>query len=286
MRAPGRGLTQRPRARDHAEVTLPLTPHHAATVEALTRQMAADPTVHALVLGGSLAHGFAAPDADVDVTILVSTEEYEQRVAEDRLHYNDRTVVTYEGGYVDGKYVDLGFLRRLAEHGSDPARWAYEGARVLFSHEPALAGVLEAIVRYPIEQQDSRRGRFAAQLLAWRWYFSQSVEKDSAYLRVLAQQRLVLFACRLVLNENATLYPFHKWLLRVTEQVPHRPTYLMTWLDDLLTAPSQERADDLVADLFDFYGIDLAATEAVWPTRFMKDTELSWLTGHPPVDDL
>lgn len=267
-------------------VMIDLLPHHAETVAALTRQMAEDPDVHALVLGGSLAHGFAREDADVDVTILVSSEEYERRAAGGLLHYNDRSVVTYEGGYVDGKYVDLAFLRRVAEHGSDPARWAYDGAQILFSRDPALAGVLESITRFPVEQQAARREKFAAQLLAWRWFYSQSVEKESAYLRVLAQQKLVLFVCRLVLNENATLYPFHKWMLRVTEGVENRPADLMERIDEVLERPSQEKVDALVSDVLAFYGIDEAETTRVWPTRFMKDTELHWLTGHPPVDDL
>lgn len=264
----------------------PLSPHHAATVANLTAQMEADPSVLALVLGGSLAHGFAREDSDVDVTILVSSDEYERRVRVNRLHHNDRSVVTYDGGYIDGKYVDLAFLRRVAEHGSDPARFAYANAQVLFTREPALEAVLAEITRYPIEQQAERTERFAAQLLAWRWYFSQSVEKDSRYLEALALSKVVLFACRLVLNADATLYPFHKWLLRVTERVEHRPADLMERLDEMLAHPDQERVDSLVDDLFAFYGIDRAATEAVWPTRFMKDTELAWQSGHPPIDDL
>lgn len=263
-----------------------LMPHHAETVDALTRQMAADPDVLALVLGGSIAHGFALPGSDVDVTILVSSEEYARRTRENRLHHNDTSVVTYDGGYIDGKYVDLAFLRTVAEHGSDPARFAYADARILFTREPALADVLAGITRFPIEEQAERADRFAAQLLAWRWFFSQSAEKDSRYLEVLALHKLTLFACRLVLNANARLYPFHKWLLRVTADAPHKPADFMTWLDGLLEHPSQERADALVADLFTFYGIDQEAATQVWPTRFMKDTELAWLSGHPPIDDL
>lgn len=263
-----------------------LARHHAEAVANLVRKMQADPSVHALVLGGSLAHGFARPESDVDVTIVVSSEEYERRSADGLLHHNDMSVVTYDGGYIDGKYVDLPFLRRVAEHGSDPARFAYDGAQVLFSRVAGLEELLATIARFPLEQQAERQERFAAQLLAWRWFHSESEAKASPYLRVLALHKLTLFTCRLALNANATLYPFHKWLLRVTEQVPHRPADLLDRIDELLAEPSQERVDALVADVLAFYGVDQAATERVWPTRFMKDTELSWLTGHPPVDDL
>ncbi len=263
-----------------------LMPHHAETITALTRRLEADPDVLGLVLGGSIAHGFAVPSSDVDVTILVSSEEYGRRTRENRLHHGDSSVVTYDGGYIDGKYVDLAFLRTVAERGSDPARFAYADARVLFTREPELPDVLAGITRFPVEEQAERAERFAAQLLAWHWFFSQSVEKDSRYLQVLALHKLTLFACRLVLNANATLYPFHKWLLRVTAAAPDKPADLMEQLDDLLERPSQERTDELVADLFAFYGIDHQAVTQVWPTRFMKDTELAWLTGSPPIDDL
>lgn len=263
-----------------------LSPHHAETVANLVRQMEADPTVRALVLGGSLAHGFARADSDVDVTIVVDTEEYQRRVAENRLHHNDTSVVTYEGGYIDGKYVDTAFLRRVAEHGSDPARFAYADAQVLFSREPGLTELLASIARYPVEEQQERMDRFAAQLLAWRWYFSESVSKQSRYLEVLALHKLALFTCRLVLTANAMLYPYHKWLMRVTEQAPHRPADLMERLDAVLAAPTQADVDALVADVLAFYEVDQAATEKVWPTRFMKDTELAWQSGHPPIDDL
>lgn len=263
-----------------------LAPHHAESVENLTRQLRADPSIRALVLGGSLAHGFAAPGSDVDVTIVVDPEEFERRRAEDRLHYNATDVITYEGGYVDGKYVTVDLLRTVAEHGSDPARFAYANTQVLFSDVPGLEGLLAEIARFPLEEQQDRLRRFAAQLLAWRWFFSQSVEKDSRYLEVLALQKVTLFTCRIVLAANAMLYPFHKWLLRVTADAPNRPADLLDRLDKMLATPSQEAVDSLVDDVLAFYGIDRAAAESTWPSVFMQDTELAWLTGHPPVDDL
>jgi hypothetical protein len=41
-----------------------------------------------------------------------------------------------------------------------------------------------------------------------------------------------------------------------------------------------------VADVLAWYGIDEAAANATWPTLFMEDTELAWLHGRAPIDDL
>lgn len=263
-----------------------LLPHHAETIVNLTRQLEADPAVLGLVLGGSIAHGFARADSDVDVTIVVSPEEVARRQAVDRLHYYATDVVTYEGGYVDGKYVDLGGLRLVAERGSDPSRYAYVGARVLFSRVEGLADLIAEITRYPEAERTSRIDRFTAQLLAWRWYFGQGVAKADPYLTTQGLAKVVLFACRLVLAQTSTLYPHHKWLMRVTEGVEHKPVDLMQRLRAILDEPTVPAVDALVDDLLAFYGTDRAAADAVWPTHFIRDSEMAWAIGQPSIDEM
>jgi len=38
--------------------------------------------------------------------------------------------------------------------------------------------------------------------------------------------------------------------------------------------------------VLDFASLDQAAANAVWPTRFMRDTELAWTDHEPPIDDV
>lgn len=264
---------------------LSLAPHHTESIANVVADFAADPECLALVLGGSLAHGFASPSSDIDVTIVVDAPVYERRAADGRLHYTDLAACTYAGGYVDGKYVDLELLRRVAVDGSDPARYAFADARILLSDVPDLAELLASIVRYPVDAKADRIERFAAQLLAWRWYHGEAVQKRSAYLEVLALQKVVLFACRIVLAANEMLFPFHKWMLRVTEAAPDRPADLMTRIDQLLARPSWDRTDGLCRAVFDHYRIDTDRIDDRWPTLFMEDTELAWMTRRPPIDD-
>lgn len=268
---------------------LDLLPHHAETVAALTRQMAADPAVLGLVLGGSIAHGFATAASDVDVVIVVAPDELARLSAADRLHYNATDVVTYEGGYVDGKYMDVPGLRLVAERGSDPARYGFVGARVLFSRVPGLEDVLARITRYPEEDRASRIERFTAQLLGWRWYHSQGVEKGDPYLTTAALAKVVLFSARLVLAENSLLYPHHKWLLRVTEGAPRSPAGLVDRLRVFSADPAAATVADVaahVSGLIAFYGGDEEAANAVWPTHFIRDSESAWVTGQAPIDEM
>lgn len=105
-------------------------------------------------------------------------------------------------------------------------------------------------------EKEQRIYRFAAQLLAWQWHYRESVRKRSRYLELLALQKIVLFTCRIVLAANEMFFPFHKWMLRVTATATH------------------------------FYGMDAEAMGPIWPTWFLKDTELAWLSGYPSIDDL
>ena len=137
---------------------------------------------------------------------------------------------------------------------------------------------------FPVAEQKSRRQRFAAQLLAWKWYYSQAMEKQNRYLLYLSIQKIVLFSCRLVLNENQMLYPYHKWLLRVVAQAPVKPRNFDETLDRLLNAPDQDLVEHLCGEVLSFVGLE--EKEVDWPNQFLLDSEWNWVEHEPPVDDL
>lgn len=263
-----------------------LTPHHRDAVERLAARLERDPDALALVLAGSLAHGYARPDSDIDVLLVTSPERMAQRRRDGELHWVDHSICDWEGGYVDGKFADLDQLEQVAERGSEPARYAFQGAAILFDRTGRLEALLERVVRYPIEGRDDRVRRFTAQLLAFRWYHSEAIRQESAYLRAMALHKVTLFACRIVLARNARLYPFHKWLLAETERVPDRPPSLLEDIAAMLRTPDQARVEGLVRDVLDWYAIDEGAANGTWPDLFMEDTELAWLHGRAPIDDL
>ncbi len=262
-----------------------MEPHHAASIENLVRALEPDPGILALVLAGSIAHGYATADSDIDVAIVIEPEEFRRRRRDMALQYVNVELCTYPG-YIDGKYVDLDFLRLVAERGSDPARFAFKDSRILFSRIPDLESVLADVVRFPVDQRRARAERFVAQLMGWRWYYREGGRHDNGYLRMLALQKLVLFGCRIVLNENELLYPFHKWLLRVVADAPRQPADFAGSIERLLTGNSSARVEAYCDDVVRFAGVDQAAADAAWPSWFMADTELSWMTHEAPIDDL
>lgn len=258
-------------------------PHHQQAAERASAHFATDPGVLALILGGSVAHGFAAADSDLDVLIVVSDAEYTQRRRDGRLQFLDTDLCTYPNGYVDGKYLGESLLRSIAERGSEPARFAFKDAQVLFSRIDGLEELVRDIPRYPVDGKDERVQRFYAQFETWHWYTHEGIRWQNRNLLGTAVSKLVLFGGRLILAHNEILYPFHKWFLRVLASAPDKPGDLMERIAAIYDDPNE---DNLRA----FYGCVAFhrpwAADMNWPVRFVLDTELAWEDGRTPVDEL
>jgi hypothetical protein len=260
--------------------------HHQDTIDRFVNRYRQDENVLAILIGGSIAHGFAKPDSDVDALIIVSEPEHARRKQLNKLAFSirDPEICTYEGGYVDCKVATLPFLETIAEQGSDAARYAFKDAKVVFSRVGDLSELLARVTRFNDAEQASRRHRFVCQLLAWKWYFSEAVKKDSDYLRHLATQKVMLFSCRLVLNENRMLYPYHKWLLNETQRASLKPRTFDESLSRIGNAPTLDLVNAFVAEVLEF--VKLGEKDVDWPNQFLADSEFNWLYHQTPVDDL
>ncbi len=201
-------------------MTGPVFEHHRATIERAVARLRARDDVLAVLVGGSIAHGFATATSDVDLLIVVSDDEWDRRLAAGDTTLLDQESATYEGGYVDCKYTSVGFMREVAARGTEQARFAFDGVDIAWSRIDGLDDALRAAARYPIEGRDDRIRAFHAQLEYWQWLFREGDRSGNAYVRAVAAPNVVLFAGRLILAHNAVLYPGYKWLLRVLRDVP------------------------------------------------------------------
>src|SRR5688572_225327 len=135
-------------------------PHHAQSIQNVKEYFQRDLEVLALLLSGSIAHGFHSATSDVDIMIFVSEENYQKRFQAAQLTFFNTDLCTYEGGYVDGKYVSLNFLKQVLAKGSEPARFAFEGSRVLFSRVEGFEEEICKIIEYPLAEKAERIKRF------------------------------------------------------------------------------------------------------------------------------
>ena len=117
-----------------------------AAVDKFVDRYKNDPTILAILLGGFIAHGFATPSADIDLIIVVEEAEYQKRKSQRKLAFSLWDLCDYPGGYIDCKVVSNDVLRLVAARGSDPARYAYQDNKILFTRDPGLAKLLAEIV--------------------------------------------------------------------------------------------------------------------------------------------
>lgn len=259
-------------------------PHHSQTIQNVKEYFQRDPEVQALLLSGSIAHGFHTPTSDVDIMIFLSGEDYRKHVESGQLTFFNTDLSTYEGGYVDGKYLSLDFLKQVMEKGSEPARFAFEGTQILFSRVEGFEEEICRVVQYPLSEKTERIKRFHAQLEAWHWYCGEAMAKANPYLLGTAVSKLILFGGRLILAHNEMLYPYHKWFLRVLERAKDKPSGLMECIHALSESHTVENIEEFYGKIKTFQ--PWQSNPNGWGAQFMLDSELNWMDGKTPVDDL
>lgn len=113
---------------------------------------------------------------------------------------------------------------------------------------------------------------------------SLSLKQNNRYVQWLSMSKLVLFGGRLMLSHNRTLYPYHKWFLRVLAGVKEKPADLLVIINRLYEAATADNARDYYEAVKNFRDWGLAPSS--WPTQFIRDVELSWQRDFVPIDDL
>lgn len=257
--------------------------HHQQAIDNLADAYRDDPRFLGLIIGGSVAKGFARPDSDVDFMILATDEEYEPRLAEGDLFINRQDLTDYDGGYVDGKIINLAFLRDVAEQGNEPSRAAFEGAFLAFSHIPDLDALLAKIPVYPEAGHDARIKAFYCMAFMQHWLMNEAQRHGNRYAIMRAASQLALFAGRLILAHNRRLFPFHKWLPATLEMVGHKPDGFMGHFNNVLATPNRATAAALFECVQNFRDWGISDLDAY--TWFMTDVEWSWMNGTTPMED-
>ncbi|KGE72756.1 nucleotidyltransferase domain-containing protein [Spirochaeta lutea] len=258
--------------------------HHRTTLANVRTRFQDDPEILALYVGGSLAHGYAKADSDVDIILIISEQDYQIRKQAGNLLFFSADLSTYQGGYVDGKFITPVYLDTVARQGNQPSRYAFKDCFPLIIRDSALESLVFRAACFPDEQQSALAERFYAQLQAWRWYFYEGNKHQNPYLIATAVQNVVLYACRIVLNHNRLLYPYHKWMLAEVQSAPEKPENL---LDLIHTLVEHRRPEDLEALCRGIEAMNTATQGPHdWPNYFLQDVETPWMRSEPYIADL
>ena len=257
--------------------------HHRRAIDQLAETYRDDPQFRGLIIGGSVAKGYARDDSDVDFLIIATDDAFERRLAARDLFINRTDLCDYDGGFVDGKIINLACLEALADQGNEPSRAAFEGAFAAYSRIDGLDALIERIPVYPETGHDERIRAFYSMAFIQHWLFHEAERHGNRYTMTRAASQLALFAGRLILAHNRKLFPYHKWLPRTLESVPEKPDDLMACFNNLLDRPCGDHADALFERIREFRDWGVSDLEAY--TWFMTDVEWSWMTGATPIED-
>lgn len=258
--------------------------HHRRALDALAEELKQDQDVLGLATAGSVAQGRAKESSDVDVFLIMTDLAYKRRKEANELFYLNREICDYEGGYIDGKMVDVRFLELAAERGSEPTRAAFIGSRVIFTRVPDLQRLIDAIPIYPEANRERNLRDFYAQIYFYGYYFSnEAAKQNNAYLLLHSAVQLVLFGGRIVLAHNNQLFPCHKGLMEAVERVADKPKGFLMLAKQLLAEPSADKCMAFAGMMLGFRDPGITFEQA--GSLFVENNEWNWLEHEPPLTD-
>lgn len=259
-------------------------PHHQRAIDRLTKEYKNDARFSALIIGGSVAKQCARDDSDVDFMIIATDDEYKKREQNGDLFINRTDLCDYPGGYVDGKIIDMNYLKEVAIKGNEPSRAAFDGAFIAYSRLEKLENLLDNIHVYPNEGHEDRIKSFYCMAFIQNWLMGEASRHENLYTQTRAASQLAFFAGRLILAHNRVLFPYHKWLMHYLEKCPEKPAGFQDNIESVLKEPNSENANRLFESLKDFYDWGISDLEAY--TWFMTEVEWGWRNGNTHLEDL
>lgn len=259
--------------------------HQQKTIDYIADKFQSDDNVGALLISGSIAHGFNDEKSDIDINIIISNEIYKQKEKERAVTYWESADGFYEEGYIDGKYITLNYLSLVAERGNEPIRFALHDSQIAFDKTGKVADYLKKIGTYELANIKENAIRFVSQFDAWKWYCDEALKKNNQYLLDLSVSRLILFAGRLILLENRMFFPYHKWFMRVLDDAANKPLELMPAIQRLL----KDKSPDNISELYEMIKNYKDWSEGIkysWPSHFVHDIENVWMRQNDFIENI
>ncbi len=258
--------------------------HHITAIETITNKLKVRDEILGVIIGGSIAHGYANENSDVDIMIVLSEEDYKKALKENTVFYFERESCNYDDGYVDGKCTCTDYIKKVAEFGSEPAKFAFQGAFISYSKIDGLEQLVKDASKYPVERKQENINKFYAQFETWNWYFYEGLKRNNKFLMDYCLSNFVLFAGRLILAYNETLFPSYKWFLKVLEDVEKKPDNLMLCINNVVELKDSSSVEALYKSINGFH--NWYTSDRHWCEQFMIDSQLNWVDGSVPIVDI
>ena len=254
---------------------------HDQTIARAIQELPPSEERQAMILVGSVARGDARCDSDVDILLLMNSPVPESGLSGTDFPTDSWCISPCSG--LSLEYIDQKFLDDALGFGSEPTRYLFKDALLLYENDLSLAYTLKQIATYPRHLQNERILEFASQLPAHFSFLELAEYSDNRYLLSETAYKLVHFAGRLVLAINAELYPGRKWFWRSIRLASNKPQRFCDLAHALLEQPSIAKGEEFLQCLYKHYNLTLPPEN--WQEHYTLSSIRKWRKYPPDITE-
>ena len=258
--------------------------HHEESLKIMVEHYRSQPGVIAFIFGGSVSKGMERPDSDLDGMVIVSPEEFEQRVSNNTTCEVTYGKCTYPEGYFDVKYMTKEYLQLAAEKGSEPTRASFYMAKVMFTQDPEIEELVAKIAAFQQQEKPEKMLSFYADLMLSYEYYWKMCRVEN-YMKIRTASEMVYCIYRLILQENEILFPCNRRLEQYVELAPNKPEGIVEMCKEFTNTLSDDLIDNIIEAYQGWTTWQHETELAAFASRRQLDFEKWWYIPRPLVGE-
>lgn len=257
-----------------------MTDNQKKALEELKYIHSRNPNNIALIICGSIARNDSRDDSDIDLYLVVKDDVFFNIKKKKRYFYGSCDENKFHRVNIDGKIVNMDYLREAVNNASDSTRESFNKAYTLFSNSSEVEELINKIYTYPESEQEKRIKSFYAFIIHYRYVGEEAFNLGNKFFYNHCVSQCIFFSGRLILTHNKKLFPSYKAFFKEIENCEKKPENFIKMSNKLLDNPTCEgliKLYEYVIEYFKEYkysdeeriGIILE-NEWVWYTKNMN----------------
>jgi predicted nucleotidyltransferase len=239
----------------------------------------------ALILVGSSATGEVHESSDIDLYLVVTKQTFKAKEKDKNFFFGTWDPTKYYGLEIDGKIIDIDYLKEAIHHANDATRYSFTNAKIfLFSQDTSIKALLPRISKYPESTHLQRIKQLYAYVKHYRYIGEDAFNRNNTFHAHHCIIQLIYFSSRLILTHNKKLFPCHKRLLLEVNKCDKKPIHFVNKSNDLLQNINKKAMIEYFEYVIHFFAeYEYPDVECI---GYILEDEWAWKTGRLPISEL